>query len=54
MPSMSLLETRLPNDLGSLFVGISEGASRDLPGNGGLRVWNYATLDDARTEVRAR
>ncbi|KAJ1624276.1 FAD dependent oxidoreductase-domain-containing protein [Pavlovales sp. CCMP2436] len=50
--SCSVLEAALPNDLGTLFVGITSEASIAMPGNGGMRVWSYASLEDAREEAR--
>ncbi|KAG8461387.1 hypothetical protein KFE25_010574 [Diacronema lutheri] len=53
LPSSSILEATLPNGLGTVFVGISGAATLDVPGNGGLRLWSYPSLDAARAEVRA-
>jgi hypothetical protein len=54
VPACAVFEAALPDNLGTLFVGITDETAPGFPGNGGLRIWNYANLGDARDEVRAR
>lgn len=41
----------LPNDLGVLHVAASQPLSKETPGNGGLRLWQYDSLADAELEA---
>ena len=51
-PASTWLTTRaLPNDLGELHIVSSGLLESDTPGNGGLRVWNYADKAAATKEA---
>ena len=46
-----IVRRTLPNNLGVLHVAASQPLSKETPGNGGLRLWQYATLADAELEA---
>jgi len=46
-----IVRRTLPNNLGVLHVAASQPLSKGTPGNGGLRLWQYATLADAEVEA---
>lgn len=46
-----ILRRTLPNNLGILHVAASQPLSKETPGNGGLRLWQYDTLADAENEA---
>ena len=51
-PASTWLTTRaLPNDLGEIHIVSSGLLESDTPGNGGLRVWNYADKAAATKEA---
>ena len=42
---------QLPNGLGNLHLGASQPLSKEVPGNGGLRLWQYASEEAAAAEA---
>ena len=51
--SVSPLVLKWETEQGTLLVGSDGPLQADKPGNGGLRLWSYSTLDDAVSECEA-
>ena len=50
-PQPYLVTRKLPNGLGTLHMAAARLLSKRSPGNGGLRLWKYATSDAASDEA---